>query len=300
MNSDRIIKILEWRPQISISSDNTYDPDDRKDLEECMLDVFKKFCEFKKKKYSLTLSTSLDTQELEDMDIAILLSMTETAFGVKKFPADDLKKMQTFYDVADYVEKNLPERSECSGCKKAKVTEVITQVNPEKIKNQDSDDKSNSQSDARHKNGVGCSGWMIVIMVWCAALMTVNFVATSLGASEDACGLSVLIGSTIAAIVTYKLLKRRIATNNEDIPGGAQKESDENSNNKASKAFIDIVLVAVAWLIAYLVVYSIAFDALGASEEVSASVGGCGGAIGAICMYMFRHRRKSDDANDRL
>lgn len=24
------------------------------------------------------------------------------------------------------------------------------------------------------------------------------------------------------------------------------------------------------------------------------------GAIGAICMYMFRHRRKSDDANDRL
>lgn len=300
MNSDRIIKILEWRPQISVSSDNTYDPDDRKDLEEGMLDVFKKFCEFKKKEYNLTLGTSLDTQELEDMDIAILLCMTETAFGVKQFPADDLKKMQTFYDVADYVEKNLLEKSECGGCKKVKEPEVKTQVNPEKTKNQDSDDKSNSQSDARHKNGVGCSGWMIVIMVWCAAIMTVDFVATSLGASEDVLALSGVIGSTIAAIVTYKLLKRRIATNNEDIPGGAQKESDENSNNKASKAFIDIVLVAVAWLIAYLVVYSIAFDALGASEEASASVGGCGGAIGAICMYMFRHRRKSDDANDRL
>lgn len=300
MNSDRIIKILEWRPQISISSDNTYDPDDRKDLEECMLDVFKKFCEFKKKKYNLTLSTSLDTQELEDMDVAILLCITETAFGVKKFPADDLKKMQTFYDVADYVEKNLPEKSECSGCKKAKETEAKTQVNSKKTKNQDSDDKSNSQSDARHKNGIGCSGWMIVVMVWCAAITTVDFVATSLGASEDACVLSGLIGSTIAAIVTYKLLKRHIATNNEDIPGGAQNESDENSNNKASKAFIDIVLVAAAWLIAYLVVYSIAFDVLGASKEVSASVGGCGGAIGAIWMYMFRHRRKSDDANDRL
>lgn len=300
MNSDRIIKVLEWRPQISISSDNTYDPDDRKDLEEGMLDVFKKFCEFKKKKYNMTLSTSLDTQELEDMDIAILLCMTETAFGVKQFPADDLKKMQTFYDVADYVEKNLPEKSECSGCKKAKETEVKTQVNSKKTKNQDSDDKSNSQSDARHKNGVGCSGWMIVVMVWCAAIMTVDFVATSLGASEDACVLSGLIGSTIAAIVTYKLLKRRIAMNNEDIPDGAQNESDENSNNKASKAFIDIVLVAAAWLIVCLVVFSIAFDVLGASKEVSASVGGCGGAIGAICMYMFRHRRKSYDANDRL
>ncbi|MCQ2201169.1 MAG: hypothetical protein MJZ27_03675 [Bacteroidales bacterium] len=361
MNSDRIIKILEWRPQISISSDNTYDPDDRKDLEEGMLDVFKQFCEFKKKKYNLTLSTSLDTQELEDMDMAILLCMTETAFGVKQFPADDLKKMQTFYDVADYVEKNLPEKSECSGCKKAKETEAKTQVNKtkndgngclaypiaivvffacdvviftllkkigvgvwssiigfilsfaiavfvynrlvdnsKKTKNQDSDDKSNSQSDARHKNGVGCSGWMIVVMVWCAAIMTVDFVATSLGASEDACVLSGLIGSTIAAIVTYKLLKRRIATNNEDIPDGAQKESDENSNNKASKAFIDIVLVAAAWLIVCLVVFSIAFDALGASKEVSASVGGCGGAIGAIWMYMFRLRRKSDDTNDRL
>lgn len=349
MNSDRIIKVLEWRPQISISSDNTYDPDDRKDLEEGMLDVFKKFCEFKKKEYNLTLSTSLDTQELEDMDIAILLCMTETAFGVKKFPADDLKKMQTFYDVADYVEKNLPEKSECSGCKKAKETEVKTQAkkkatqNPgclaivlsigaavlcytvlspidipsflvyilsylaafivyntynyirKRSKNQDAE-----QKEYENKTGIGSAGWLVVFVVWMASLIGAGTITQILETSEDVLALSGVIGSTIAAIVTYKLLKRRIATNNEDIPNGAQNESDENSNNKASKAFIDIVLVAVAWLIAYLVVYSIAFDALGASEEVSASVGGCGGAIGAICMYMFRHRRKSDDANDRL
>lgn len=350
MNSDRIIKILEWRTQISASSSNTYDPDDRKDLEECMLDVFNKFCDLKKKKYNLTLGTSLDTQELEDMDMAILLCIAETAFGIKQIPADDLKKMQTFYDVADYVSKHLPPKSECSGCKKAKETTakpkaetsnnngclasslavfvfflcfpltsafggpfvawflsfaaaafVYNVINKgDKPKTPKSKSESKPTQTFAPKNNIGCAGWLVVFVVWMATVIGVGTITQILETSEDVLALSVLIGSTIAAIVTYMLLKRCIATNNEDIPNGAQKESDENSNNKASKTFIDIVLVAVAWLIAYLVVYSIANYALGASEEVSASVGSCAGAIGAICMYMFRHRRKSDDANDIL
>lgn len=108
MNTDRLIKILEWRTSITVSSNGTFKPQNRKEIDECIMDVFNQFYEFKKKKYELTLDTSLDTDKLEDMDIAILICEIECGFGLNPIPSDDLRTMSTFENVADYVNNNLP------------------------------------------------------------------------------------------------------------------------------------------------------------------------------------------------
>lgn len=112
MNTDRLIKILEWRTSITVSSNGTFKPQNRKEIDECIMDVFNQFYEFKKKKYELTLDTSLDTDKLEDMDIAILICEIECGFGLTPIPSDDLRTMSTFENVADYVNNNLPIHSD--------------------------------------------------------------------------------------------------------------------------------------------------------------------------------------------
>lgn len=112
MNTDRLIKILEWRTSITVSSNGTFKPQNRKEIDECIMDVFNQFYEFKKKKYELTLDTSLDTDKLEDMDIAILICEIECGFGLNPIPSDDLRTMSTFENVADYVNNNLPIHSD--------------------------------------------------------------------------------------------------------------------------------------------------------------------------------------------
>lgn len=283
MNSDRIIKVLEWRPQISVSTDNTYDPDDRKDLEECMLDVFKKFCEFKKKKYNLTLGTSLDTQELEDMDMAILLCMTETAFGVKKFPADDLKKMHTFYDVADYVENNLPEKSECSGCKKAKETEAKTQAKKK---------EQQSQKPCQIETGIGCWGVFVLGFAWLAIIMIFYVLEECFVTDSDYFTLTGFACSLIGVFLLYGHLKRICIKNK-----GSQIVITSQLQFWM-KGITKITIVFFSWLLPVCISFSIlTFLHL---PEHFLGLSFCVGALTSYLVYLLIERKKGNDLNDIL
>lgn len=129
MNTERLIKVLECRLSVNVQSDNKYSPKSRDEVGDCIMNVFDQYCEFKKKKYNLTLSTSLDTDELEDMDIAILICEIECGFGIEPIPSDDLRAMSTFENVADYVYNNLPVHA----TNEKRLDENVNQKNEKKL-----------------------------------------------------------------------------------------------------------------------------------------------------------------------
>lgn len=187
MNTDRLIKVLEWRPSISVSSDGTFNPQDRKEIDECMMDVFKQFYEFKKKKYDLTLDTPLDTDKLEDMDIAILICSIECGFGIKNIPSEELREMTTFRSIADYISHNLPPKTASDTC-------------PEKDEHTETKDNKNYK--------IGFFGWIFSIGATCFAIwffFNVFDKAYDLPTIASAV-LSVIIGVIVFAITVGMIL----------------------------------------------------------------------------------------------
>lgn len=275
MNSDRIIKVLEWRPQISVSSDNTYDPDDRKDLEECMLDVFRQFCEFKKKKYNLTLSTSLDTQELGDMDVAILICSIEKAFGVE-IPHDELASMDTFNDIATYI----------NDYHKNKTFVINIKTKEDKKKEQQ------SQKPCQIETGIGCWGVFVLGFAWLAIIMIFYVLEECFVTDSEYLTLTGFACSLIGVFLLYGHLKRICIKNkgNQIVITSQQQFW--------VKGIAKIIIVIFSWLLPVCISFCV-LTFLHLPEHLG-GLSFCVGALTSYLVYLFIERKKGNDLNDIL
>ncbi|MDO4462274.1 MAG: hypothetical protein Q4C30_07250 [Bacteroidia bacterium] len=196
MNTERVLKIFEWRVSLSTSSEGRYEPDKWSDVEESFEDLIKQVGEFKKKQFKIDLSTSLDTTEMEDMDVAILVCAVESTFGLKTIPSEALRKMETIRDLAEYAWKNKPEKKEG--------------------KDEKEEDKGSTKKKEKKKKEinvelpqkVGCLGSTFVGMVFLFGGGLFAKLFEALGISMGISAILGIVASIFASVYTYGLIAK--------------------------------------------------------------------------------------------
>ncbi len=246
------------------------------------MDVFSQFCELKKKEYDLSLNTTLDTQELEDLDMTILLMLIEGKFGVRTIPSDALKQMQTFYDIADYISQNIQKGTAYDDKHTTKETDATRNVHQQIVR------------------GIGCMGYLVILSIVCAVLLLTDAIAKSFGASDDTSALWTIIAIIASIIMSYRFLKKTVDKKNQDEANQTLPNSTKENTNEQTqllKHLFGIILQIIIWVLSVIAAYDI-MNNYGVDETTAACAGVTVGAIGNIILFVYYKGPKKKKEHD--